>query len=327
MEIHYLILGIILSFIGLVVYKKLGKRYKIHDEPNERSSHTQIVIRGGGVVLLLLNILMLVVIPSKEIALLSLSLSIAVLTGFVDDIKGLGTGTRFFLYFVTVAILLFGVVTSRFIPIYYFIPLFIVILGAVNTYNFMDGINGMTSLYSIVFLASSGFILWKLEVMSFTIPILLYGSFFIAFTWFNFRKKALLFLGDSGSVAMGLFSALIVLLIGFKLSSMTSIVLLSVYGVDSVGTIILRLIKKENILKAHRSHLYQDLVHLKGYSQLQVSAIYALLQAVINVVYITVFSISGDSSFLFLTLSILALIYVIAKKRIHGKSLFVSQIG
>ena len=98
---------------------------------------------------------------------LSVSLSIGVVTGFLDDFKNLKTSTRFVLYLIAVGIILFGVLELQRFDTYIWIPLFIIILGSVNTYNFMDGINGITALYSIVISCSSLLILNSLNEFTF----------------------------------------------------------------------------------------------------------------------------------------------------------------
>ena len=309
--------------IGLLyLYLKLGSRYKIYDVPNDRSSHHDIVIRGGGLVLLIINIAWILVNPNTFNAMLTASLSIGVLTGFIDDFKGLSTLNRFILYFLAVAIILFGVLELHRFDTLIWIPLFIIILGAVNTYNFMDGINGITALYSIVNLCSSLLILTILDEFSYSLNIVTYIGFFIAFCIFNFRKKALMFLGDSGSVTMGLFAAFLVVFIGIKLNSWSSIILLSVYGVDSVGTIIIRLIKKENIFAAHRSHLYQDLVHINKYSHLKTSVLYSLIQLFINAGLIISYNLGWIEYYAVVVIFLLAFSFYLSKKNIHENNLF-----
>ena len=103
--------------------------------------------------------------------------------------------------------------------------------------------------------------------------------------------------------------------VGLKLETWTSICLLLVYGVDSVGTILIRLIKKENIFKAHRSHLYQDLVHKNGWSHLKTSIIYALSQMVISGFWLFSVRQESDKVFFFVSLSVLILVYVWAKAK------------
>ena len=107
-------------------------------------------------------------------------------------------------------------------------------------------------------------------------------------------------------------------LIGMKLNSWSSIILLSVYGVDSVGTIVIRLIKRENILKAHRSHLYQDLVHINGHNHLKVSVLYSIAQLFINAGWMILYKIGWIEFYAFIVLLLLAIVYYTMKKSIHG---------
>lgn len=310
------------SIITLYMYYKLGHRFKIYDVPNERSSHQNITIRGGGVVLLILNGMWLFFEPNEANILLSLSISIGVLIGFLDDILTLKTWTRFLVYLLAVCIVLFGVLKLQRFDTFIWIPLIIIILGAVNTYNFMDGINGITALYSIIILGSSYLILNELNIDSWNTCLLLYSCFFVAFSLFNLRLRALMFLGDSGSVAMGLLTAFLVVRIGIQIESWSSIVLLAVYGVDSVGSIIIRLIKKENILTAHRSHLYQDLVHITKWRHISVSLLYALIQLFINIGFFYVLSSKSIEWYAVSILLVLALLFYFIKRSLHGKHLF-----
>lgn len=73
------------------------------------------------------------------------------------------------------------------------------------------------------------------------------------------------------------------LLLILKTQDLKYIGLLLLYGLDAVTTIIFRLMRKENIFEAHRSHFYQYLVNVKGWPHLRVSALYMLVQGIMNV--------------------------------------------
>jgi len=146
----------------------------------------------------------------------------------------------------------------------------------------MDGINGITGAYSLSVLlplyvlnSSYGFVDASFIIYS------IIGV--VVFLIFNFRQKAKCFAGDVGSVSM----AFIVLFLLTQLIIFTGdykyILLLAVYGVDSVLTIIHRLFLKENIFSAHRRHLYQYLSNEIKLPHLVVSAIYATIQAIIGI--------------------------------------------
>ncbi len=314
---------LILSFVGLWIYSKVAVKLGIVDIPNERSSHNQVTLRGGGLVLILMAVYNLVITPDQQTMLLAGSLLIGIVTGFLDDRYGLPTLIRFGLYLLAAGILLLGVLQLHHFDTLIWFPLFIVMLGAVNTYNFMDGINGITALYSLVFIITTLFLLSDLKLSNYMNVLLGFGAFFLAFLYFNYRKKAMLFLGDSGSVSMGLLAAFFVVYLGVKLETWTPIILLGVYGVDSVGTIIIRLIKRENILQAHKSHLYQDIVHIIGLSHLKVSWIYASLQLIVNVIFVVSLSQNQHNITVLILLILLASVFVLLKRRIYGNKLFV----
>ena len=314
------VFSFIISFISLWIYTKVAVKLGIVDVPNERSSHTQVTLRGGGFVLLLICVTLLFFNPREF--LLPLSLIIGIITGFLDDRYGLSTIIRFLLYLASAALLLFGVLELHTFDTWIWIPLFIVMLGAVNTYNFMDGINGITALYSIVFLGSVDYLLYDLDYLQNVDSLLGFLAFFIAFIYFNHRKKAILFLGDAGSVSMGLLACFFVVYLGLKLQTWTPILLLGVYGVDSVGTIVIRLIKRENILQAHKSHLYQDLVHLKQLPHLRVSWIYAIVQLTINGIFIYTLPLKQHNIIVLIIFILLTLTFILFKRRIYGNQLF-----
>lgn len=150
----------------------------------------------------------------------------------------------------------------------------------------MDGINGITGGYSLIVLGALAYINVKVSV--FMEPELLYVGLLsvLVFNIFNFRKQAKCFAGDVGSVSI----AFIILFALGKLILVTGdlsyIILLVVYGVDSVLTIIHRLVLRENIFEAHRKHAYQLMANELKISHVLVSGFYMLLQAVIVLVYL-----------------------------------------
>jgi hypothetical protein len=100
--------------------------------------------------------------------------------------------------------------------------------------------------------------------------------------------------------------------------------LLAVYGVDSVITIILRLLRRENIFQALRSHLYQYLVNTNKLPHLQVAGIYALLQAFINILVLYNLKYELLNSYVMFTgvISLLSVIYFILITVVIGKPIF-----
>jgi UDP-N-acetylmuramyl pentapeptide phosphotransferase/UDP-N-acetylglucosamine-1-phosphate transferase len=159
----------------------------------------------------------------------------------------------------------------------------VLIIGTINAYNFMDGINGITAIYSLVSVGTALVMLklgYKL-VLGESIWLAL-GASLLAFSFYNVRKKARCFMGDVGAVSVAFILSYWIYGLVIDYNNLIYILFLGVYGLDSVATILLRLYRKENIFEAHRSHLYQLLANEKGWSHVKVSSFYASTQAVLN---------------------------------------------
>ena len=105
----------------------------------------------------------------------------------------------------------------------------------------------------------------------------------LVFCFFNFRKKAKCFAGDVGSVSIAFIILFLMGRLIIKTEDSSWIVLLCVYGVDSVLTIVHRLMLHENIGLPHRKHLYQIMANELKVPHVVVSSIYMVVQAVIIV--------------------------------------------
>lgn len=292
-------------FIVMLVYLKIANRFNIVDKPNNRSSHEVVTIRGGGIVFPI-SILMYFVLSGFQYPIFVAAIFIISAISFVDDIKPLNTSIRLVIQFISIVLVivqLFPDIPFLFIPLVLFI-----LLGGVNAYNFMDGINGITGAYSLVLLCTFCYLNQSLSFVD--NDLIVFGLLSVLlFLIFNFRTKALCFSGDVGSLSIALF----VLFILFKLIIVTGepiyALFLMVYGIDSGFTLISRKLKGENIFEPHRTHLYQLLVHLKGYSHLSVSFLYSFIQLGIN--YLIIFHILNMKkayfwSILFILISILS---------------------
>jgi UDP-N-acetylmuramyl pentapeptide phosphotransferase/UDP-N-acetylglucosamine-1-phosphate transferase len=184
------------------------------------------------------------------------------------------------------------------------------VIGTINAYNFMDGINGITGSYSLVVLIS--LLLANIYYPFIEAEFIIYAILgTLVFLFFNFRQKAKCFAGDVGSVAM----AFVVLFLLIDLIQTTGdfrfILFLGIYGVDSVLTIAHRLILRENIFVAHRLHLYQFLTNKLKWPHLAVSTLYALVQAVIS--GWVIFASTMNLFEFILILSLLGVLYVVIK--------------
>ena len=158
----YYIFVTLLLFAFLIMYFKIADKYNIIDKPNHRSAHTEITLRGGGVIFPIAFLLFLgsQIIQQKSLIspqnyfIFGIGLLAICIISFIDDILDLSSKIRLVFHFISVSLLLCFINAFQLLPIWSIPILFIVIIGILNAYNFMDGINGMTGLYSLVTLGS-----------------------------------------------------------------------------------------------------------------------------------------------------------------------------
>lgn len=312
------ILVFIFLFILELFYFKLADRFNIIDRPNQRSSHNTITLRGGGVIFYF-GALAYFIWSGFQYPWFFLGLTIMTIISFLDDVFTLSNKIRLVVHFSSVLLLAYQLVLFE-MPWYYLLIGFIFVVGVINAYNFMDGINGMTACYSLAVGALLMLTNYKInfiahDLLAFT----LLGVF--VFSFFNFRTKAKCFAGDVGAVAI----AYILLFALGSLILMTGniiyILFLLVYGIDAVWTIIRRLYLKENIFKAHRSHLYQLLGNEVACNKLLISFLYGLIQFIVGlfVIRFSNESLSDQLIFSLALVSLLSLIYLTIKSYVIKK--------
>ncbi|MCR9132583.1 MAG: UDP-GlcNAc--UDP-phosphate GlcNAc-1-phosphate transferase [bacterium] len=275
--ISYILLFVILSSV-MVSYLVLAKKMGLIDNPNERSSHKKPTVRGGGVIFPIAVVAWAFFFEHGDWYFV-LAVILIGLIGFLDDRYTLSPLPRFIIQSLGVFLIMLelDLLSMTFI---YIVIAFILMTGWLNTFNFMDGINGITVLYTLVVLF--GVYLFREEVMSFSLS--LFYTLVIALSIFGFlnvRINAVAFAGDVGSLSMGLILAYLVSSLIISTGRWEFILLVSVYGVDSVLTITHRILKKENIFEAHRSHLYQFMANECKWGHIPVAVFYSTIQVLI----------------------------------------------
>ena len=287
--------------LGLqVAYIKLAENLNIVDRPNSRSSHDTPVVRGGGIIIFLSIVVCFLFAPNH--AYFYFGVLVVAVVGFLDDLFSVPRRYRVIAHIAAIVFLLFQIQLD--LAIWMQILAVIVAVGIINAYNFMDGINGISGIYAIVFFISVYYI--NIYIISFIQDsfVILPLISFAAFGVHNFRSNARLFMGDIGSTTLAFISLFIVGELVSKTGDWSFLFLMTVYGLDSIFTILIRLVKRENILEAHRSHLYQFLANEIGINHIVISIVYGLCQLVINITVILNYEI-WHWSFFQLTILIL----------------------
>ncbi len=280
----YYIIVLVLLFLAELFYFYIADKYNIIDKPNERSSHTRITLRGGGVIFYF-GVLAYFLTNHFEYPWFMLALTLITLISFIDDIRSTSQALRLVFHFSAMGLMFYqwGLFS---LPWWTILVALIICTGIINAYNFMDGINGITGGYSLIILGTLAFI--NHSVVSFVEPDLIYTMLcaVLVFNFFNFRKRAKCFAGDVGAVSIA-FS--ILFLIGrliIQTGDFSWIILLVVYGIDSVLTIVHRLMLHENIGLPHRKHMYQIMANELRIPHVVVALIYMMMQAIVVIGYL-----------------------------------------
>jgi len=281
------LISTLLLTITLFAYFRVATHFGITDKPNVRSSHTVVTIRGGGIIFPVAALLWFV-ISGFEHPWFIVGLTLMAVISFLDDVMELSPVIRILFHFAAVTLLflqahVFG------LPWPYVFAAYILTIGWINAFNFMDGINGITAFYALTALGTFFLLNRSVSFAPEELTVLMIISVLV-FSFFNVRKQARCFAGDVGSIPMAFLLSYFMISLILKTGRWEYILLFSVYGADAIFTILDRLRRRENIFKAHRSHLYQYLANEMGWNHLVISAIYSLAQLSINVAVVLVIS-------------------------------------
>lgn len=298
----FFLFSAVLSYAVTKLSIGISLRRGILDVPNPRSSHSGLVPRVGGIGILCgfyISLAGFSFITSSGVSVDTVSLSEVFLiilvgcgsaaTGLYDDLRGLQPLRKFsFQLVLAVLVVAFGhqleVFSVPFSPPVILgvvaVPLTIVWLtGFSNAYNFMDGINGLAGGTGVAYGAFFFIMAWWQGSQDIAMVALVLAGSSLGFLLHNF-PRAHTFMGDTGSLFLGMLYALLVVWLAQESSqpaSLTTLLLIcSVFLYDSGFTLLRRLRRRENIFEAHRSHLYQRLVQV-GLTHGKVTSLYLLL--------------------------------------------------
>ena len=281
----YILIFVLLVVIELI-YFHIANRFNIIDKPNERSSHSTIVLRGGGITFLI-GAWIWSAFFGFQYPWWLMGLTLVAGVSFIDDICSLPDSLRLFVQF-TAAIMAFNQLNIIHWNLWWLIILaLIVYVGITNVINFMDGINGMTAGYSLsvlipLILVNKG----GLFVETSLIVVIIVSV--LVFCVFNFRPKgkAKCFAGDVGSIGIAFILLFILGNVIIRTQDVTYLLLLVVYGIDACLTIMHRIMLHEDLGKAHRKHAYQLMANELKIGHVKVALLYMILQLAISLTFI-----------------------------------------
>ena len=312
----YLIIFSLLLVLELL-YFRIADKFNIIDKPNERSSHSRVVLRGGGIIFTM-SLWIWSIIYGFQYPWLLTGMTLAAGISFVDDIHSLPDSLRLVVQFVAMFLVFQEVGILHWDMWWVVLIALIVCVGATNIYNFMDGINGITGGYSLAVLIPLELLNREHQFVDDSLLVIV-GLSLLVFCFFNFRKKAKCFAGDVGSIGIALFLLFCIGRLVVQTGDVTWLVLLLLYGVDGCLTIIHRIMLHENLGEAHRKHAYQLMANELGMPHVMVSGIYMVLQLIISLVAVYVIPDTTIAHWLYFTgvIVFMGVVYVLFMKKYY----------
>ena len=326
MALIYVLMFVLLLSAELL-YFRLADKFNIIDKPNERSSHTSVVLRGGGVIFSLAMVAWAVMMGVQgEGSVVAgympflVGLMVVAVVSFVDDVISLPDSVRLVAQFGAMALMFWSMGIMQWNMWWVVLIALVVCVGATNVINFMDGVNGITAGYSLAVLLplmllnrSMGFIDSSFLIVS-IIGVLV-------FCLFNFRPKgkAKCFAGDVGSISIAFIMLFAIGRLVVLTQDVTYLIFLLVYGVDGCLTICHRILLHENLGEAHRKHAYQLMANELKIGHVKVSLVYMALQLAVSLgfIYLCPDTVPAHWGYLIGSGLVLAVAYVLFKKKYY----------
>ncbi len=333
--IFYFLGVFMLSYFLIPKIRAKALKLNLKDTPDIRSSHTIPVPTFGGVVFYISYILVLFFAQSLDSNHVSItliaSISILFFTGLLDDFKNLSPKIKFLCQIIGVALLMFQpdfrILSFHGFMGIYEIPLYVSVggsmfflLGLINAFNLIDGIDGLTGITGVIVASFYSYLLYNLGYFFYLSLSLATIATLLAFLRFNFSNTRKIFMGDTGSLVIGLVLGVLTL----KLLSVddTAYGSLSFYRaqlplfltavlfvplLDTMRVMFLRLTKGVSMFKPDRNHLHHIIVDF-GLSHRKASFFIGFVNFIVALIMF--FVIQKFNSFQ--SLFILGLLFLIA---------------
>lgn len=333
----YIIIFVLL-LVAELVYFRIADKCNIIDKPNQRSSHSTIVLRGGGIIFLI-GAWVWSAFFGFDYPWFLAGLTLVAGVSFVDDIRSLPDSVRLVAQFAAAAMAFYQLDILHWEMWWIVLVALIVYVGATNVINFMDGINGITAGYALAVLVPLGLLNTNYQELAMNLATN-YSSVFssdgvfvdqslivaaiiaaVVFCIFNFRPKgkAKCFAGDVGSIGIAFIMLFLLGNVIIKTGDITWLIFLLVYGVDGCLTIIHRIMLHENLGEAHRKHAYQIMANELKIGHVKVTLLYMAMQLAVSLGFIYLCPNTALCHWMYFVgaLAVLAIAYVLFMKKYY----------
>lgn len=316
--LHYVYIFLLL-LVAELLYFRIAKKCNIIDKPNARSSHSRIVLSGGGVIFVF-GLWLWAAFFGAAYPWFMAAVTLIAVVSFLDDVRSLPESVRLVAQFVAMGLMFYQLDMLHWEMWWWVIVALVVCVGASNIINFMDGINGITAGYALASLVSIYLLNRELcFVEQSLVQTVILAD--VVFCFYNFRPKgkARCFAGDVGSIGIAFILLFLIGRLVIQTFDVTYLIFLLVYGVDGCLTIVHRIMLHENLGEAHRKHAYQLMANELKIGHVKVSLFYMCLQLIVSLGFIFLVPNTQLAHWIYLfgAMLVLSVAYVVFKKKYY----------
>ncbi len=291
------VVAFIITYISVPAIIKLSDEKGLYDEPDgERKDHKNQIPALGGIAIfggfVITTTFFLDFAQNPELGYAFSAITILFFTGLKDDIIPLTPKKKFIAQLLSIAIIIFkcdirltnmyGVLGIEEISYFWSVLLSgVTLLGIVNAFNLIDGINGLAGGLAIIISSTFGVLFWQMNQQNLAIFAFALGGASAGFLMFNFRNK--IFMGDTGSLTIGLIAGIFSMKF-IELSHETNFLFKPTFApvfafavliiplFDTLRVISIRLVHRKSPFRGDRNHIHHFLIDI-GFNHIQASVI------------------------------------------------------
>lgn len=297
------VVSFLMTFIAIPKIIRVAYRRELMDVPGGRSSHVQKVPRLGGVAIYFAIVIVTSIFSAEmlyNIVFFSAALVLLFFIGLMDDLLVVAPRKKLIAQIISAVMIvvgsniridsffgLFGVYELPYLISVVFTSFIIILI--INSYNLIDGIDGLAAGVGSLISLSFVFIFFRLYDYSMGYLAVATLAALLAFMYFNLSNRYKIFMGDTGSMVVGYLIAFMAIKfinlssydwVMIKSGPVIAIAILIVPLIDTLSVIIIRLMKRENPLKADQNHIHHRVLRL-GFNHIQSTLIICFANVVI----------------------------------------------
>lgn len=302
---QYLFISFFVSLLTLFIILKTRIANIVLDAPNQRSLHTKLTPRIGGLAIMAGVLISWLLMPINLYWILfPLCLT---LVSLIDDIYHLSVKWRFLIQLIVSAVFIMLMLPQQ--AWWIIVLLILLITWMTNLYNFMDGSDGLAGGMGMFGFATYAIAAFMMGDMNLAMMSAVIASACFAFLFYNFNP-AKIFMGDSGSIPLGFLAGSIGVYGYFNAvwPAWLPLLVFSPFIIDATVTLLKRQLAGEKVWQAHRSHYYQHLVQLGWGHRNTALAEYSLM---LSVALTAIFLLNKPVIFVFCAWIFWAIAYLI----------------